>query len=207
MASDSVFSLSLLSFIYLWCSTCKPSPGLRLKHGASSPQPESQTSSQQAQTLQRPTRVINCAGEVAWRAGGGQEEGQGQCVSSRGQEVKCRALPPGPFIIPLTQTDYTAHAASPSPQTPPFLSSTSSPHLLSIIPHLIFCCSFFRPCPLCPFLFRFSSHPLLPVLLPCSQVVIKLIFTFAVTSGSALFHTGFFLFLSFFLLISSSSWP
>lgn len=158
---------------------CKPSPGVRQKQGASSPQPESQTSSHQAQTLQRPTWVINCAGEVAWRTGGGQEEGQGQCVSSRGQEVKCRALPPGPFIIPLTQTDYTAHAASPSPQTAPFLSSTSSPHLLSIIPHLIFFCSFFfPPMPSLPLLvsFFFPSFAscFVAVLASCNQVDLHL---------------------------------
>lgn len=49
-------------------------------------------------------------------------EGQGQRASSRGQEVNCRALPPGPFIIPLTQTDYTAHASSHPPQPTPCLS-------------------------------------------------------------------------------------
>lgn len=69
-------------------------------------------------------------GPTLWvinRAGGGQKEGQGQCVSSRGQKVNCRALPPGPFIIVLTQTDYTSYTSSHPPDQ----------HLSSPLPALL----------------------------------------------------------------------
>ena len=83
-------------------------------------------------------------------SGGGEGEGQGQRVSSRGQKVNCRALPPGPFIIPLTQTDYPPPAPSPPPphhhpaNTFPLLSQFA---LLSIHPNLISFCTPFAPLP------------------------------------------------------------
>lgn len=73
-----------------------------------------------------------------WRGDVGRGEGQGQCVSSRGQKVNCRALPPGPFIIPLTQTDYTTHTAQLPPHhhltntfPPPSIAYVCSPSSLT----------------------------------------------------------------------------
>lgn len=80
-----------------------------------------------------------------------------------------------PFIIPLTQTDYTIWTASPSPTTP-FLCSSTFP-LLSITPNLIFFCFLFVPSyPLLFFFFLSFAFFLLPcfLILASSNQIIDL---------------------------------
>lgn len=92
-------------------------------------------------------KSCRCSGGGAV-VGGGQGEGQGQCISSRGQKVNCRALPPGPFIIPVTQTDYTTHTVSPPPTSTLFLSSSfpRSPSSLTWSSSDLFLLRLFSPC-------------------------------------------------------------
>lgn len=152
-----------------------------------------------------------------WSGGGkgrwAKGEGQGQCVSSRGQKVNCRALPPGPFIISLTQTDYSTHTASAllgntfpllvlhfpsSPSSLTWSSSTLSFPLLS----LLFSCPLLSVCCRALCVLPCISQVLIKSLTSGAWIMFRLCFFFSSSLYSAhfLFFHLFLLALPFFLL-------